>query len=90
MKRRNFLKAIGLGALVAPAVVMAKSEQSSIVIKPRSMGMSSSLDMAMHKTFIRDNPYSAAIAQNINNGDMLMIDSQTGLLTKWEAIKLIE
>ena len=30
MKRRNFLKAIGLGALVAPAVVMAKEER----IKP--------------------------------------------------------
>ena len=33
MKRRNFLKAIGLGALVAPAVVMAKAEEHTIIIK---------------------------------------------------------
>lgn len=27
MKRRNFLKAIGLGAVIAPAVVMAKPKE---------------------------------------------------------------
>lgn len=43
MKRRNFLKAIGLGALVAPAVVSAtpkfrNEEYKLTILKPSSLG----------------------------------------------------
>lgn len=83
MKRRDLLKAIGIGAVVAPAVVKAatkeyKHEEYSLPLSAKEF------DVAMTKAYIRDNPYAAAIAQDFK-GDVLMIDRQTGLLTKWEA-----
>lgn len=53
MKRRNFLKAIGLGALVAPAVVSAASE--------KSINNNKRLDLAMHKAHMRDNHFADAM-----------------------------
>ena len=50
MKRRNFLKAIGIGAVIAPAVLSAEIRRHN----------NRKLDLAMHKAHVRDNPYTAA------------------------------
>ncbi len=63
MKRRNFLKAIGIGAVISPAMVKATEFKHEEYSLPLKTDRNRKIDLALHKLHIRDNPYAKAMGQ---------------------------